>query len=230
MVKQKEMMNALLAALAVYAVWGVSFGSFLFVVLAGAIVQMMTKSLPAALLLATVVAFSQNPKFALMFMDSRTAAARANLMALEAEAAAGGAEAVEGFQARDPKSIAERIEMSRAGAPLRPKIASPTGVLESPSILDNVPLKPLQELTSDAQPGASIPASAKARVLIYPVPESFVPAPQASEDRAPMVNPYLQNGPDNLGVAAALIPKGTDIPIEVAANDIQGASNEAAAF
>jgi hypothetical protein len=224
MAKQNEMVNALLAIVAIYAVWGLSYGSFLFVILVGAIVQMLTKSMPAALLIGTVVAFSQNQKFALMFMDSRMAAARKNLLDLEATAA------TEGFQARDPKSIADRIEVSHTGAPLQPKVSSPTGVLESPSILDNVPLKPMQELTSDAQPGASIPASAKARVLIYPVPESFVPAPQASQDHTPMENPYLQNGPDDMGVSAALLNKGTDIPVEVAANDVQGMTAEAPAF
>lgn len=119
---------------------------------------------------------------------------------------------VESFQVKDPASVHSRIEDVKQGAPLQPKVAHVTGVLESPSILDNVPLKPMQELTEDAAPGASIPASAKARVAIYTPNEGFVPAPTESRERPPKENPYLQNGPDMEGVAASLTEKGTDMP------------------
>jgi hypothetical protein len=80
----------------------------------------------------------------------------------------------------------------------------------------------MQELTSDALPGASIPASAKARVLIYPPAESFVPAPNGSEERTVREVPYLQNGPDHAGVQTSLFDKGTDLPIEEVASNHGG--------
>jgi len=129
---------------------------------------------------------------------------------------------IEGFQAKDAVSVQTRLEDVRQAAPLAPKIDAVTGVLESPSILDNVPLNPAQPLTSDAAPGKSIPASAKARVLIYPVPEGFV-ANQGVQDKPVMENPYLQNGPDAEGVETAMIGDGTEMPpSQVAASDQQG--------
>lgn len=119
---------------------------------------------------------------------------------------------IEAFQVKDPVSVHERIATVKQPQPLQPKVETVTGVLESPSILDNVPLSPMQELTSDAQPGASIPASAKARVLIYPPPENFVDAAGQSKDKQPKENPYLQNGPDDEGAEVAMMDKGTDLP------------------
>ena len=54
---------------------------------------------------------------------------------------------VEPFQVKDPESVQKRLEGVRTTAPLQPKVAHVTGVLESASILDNVPLRPMQELT-----------------------------------------------------------------------------------
>lgn len=138
---------------------------------------------------------------------------------------------VEGFQAKDAVTVQTRLEEVRQAAPLAPKIDAVTGVLESPSILDNVPLNPAQPLTSDAAPGKSIPASAKARVLIYPVPEGFVPN-QGIQDKPVMENPYLQGGPDTDGVETAMISDGTEMPpSEVAASNQQGiAAGPAPAF
>lgn len=130
---------------------------------------------------------------------------------------------IEPFQVKDAASVQQRLEGVHTKAPLQPKVANVTGVLESPSILDNVPLQPMQELASEALPGASIPASAKARVLIYPPAEGFVPAPKESEERGPKENPYLQNGPDQEGVDVSLLEKGTDGVVE------QPAANLAAA-
>jgi hypothetical protein len=112
------------------------------------------------------------------------------------------------------------------------KVETVTGVLESPSILDNVPLHPMQELMSDATPGASIPASAKARVIINPPAEGFVPAPKESQERALKRQPYLQNGEDEEGVEAALISKGTDMTEpEVPSNELPSTmAGEAPAF
>jgi hypothetical protein len=43
-----------------------------------------------------------------------------------------------------------------------------------------------------------------------------------------MENPYLQNGPDDAGAATALIDKGTDIPVEQAAADVEAAQGGSA--
>jgi hypothetical protein len=112
---------------------------------------------------------------------------------------------MEGFQARDAPSIHQRIETVRM--PAQPKVASPAGVLESANILDSAPLKDMNVLASEALPGSSIPASAKARVAIYTPEESTVPSTGVRE-YMPFANPVLQNGPDTAGVANALVPTG----------------------
>lgn len=135
---------------------------------------------------------------------------------------------IEGFQAKDPASIHARIVESKQPAPLQPGIANPTGVLESPHILDNTPLQSMESLSSEALPGASIPASAKARVLIYPPAEKTVPATGIRE-YAPFANPVLQNGPDDDGVDTALISSGTEMPVESGAAELRGVSAGAGA-
>jgi hypothetical protein len=138
---------------------------------------------------------------------------------------------IEPFQVKDAASVQERLEGVHTKAPLQPKVAAVTGVLESPSILDNVPLQPMQELASEALPGASIPASAKARVLIYPPAEGFVPAPNGSQERGPKENPYLHNGPDQEGVDTSLFEKGTDMTVEQPAANLAAAqAGSAVAF
>ena len=118
---------------------------------------------------------------------------------------------VEGFQARDPVSIQARIESVKMPAPLAPKVQGVTGVLESASILDNTPLQAMDELANEGVPGASIPASAKARVLIYPPSEEVVPVPKESLNMLPKDNPYLQTGQDRLAEEVAHAQKGTDL-------------------
>ena len=118
---------------------------------------------------------------------------------------------VEAFQARDPVTVQQRLEEVKIAAPLAPKIQNITGVLESASILDNTPLQGMQELANEGVPGASIPASAKARVLIYPPSEATVPVPSESVASVPMDNPYLQTGQDRLAEEVAMALKGTDL-------------------
>lgn len=138
---------------------------------------------------------------------------------------------LEPFQVKDAVSVQARLEDVRTKAPLQPKVAAITGVLESPGILDNAPIQPMHELASEALPGASIPASAKARVLIYPPAEGFVPAPNGSQERGPKENPYLQNGPDHEGGATALLEKGTDMAVDQPAADLAAAqAGSAVAF
>jgi hypothetical protein len=132
----------------------------------------------------------------------------------------------EDFQVRDPVSIHTRIESVKTGEPLANKNELPpdynilnssakklntvTGVLESASILDNSPLMGMEELGKEGVPGASIPSSAKARVLIYPPAEETVPAIQR-EAMNPKDNPYLQTGQDRLAEEVAQAQRGTDL-------------------
>jgi hypothetical protein len=118
---------------------------------------------------------------------------------------------LEAFQARDPATVQHRLEEVKTTAPLAPKVQAITGVLESASILDNTPLQGMQELSNEGVPGASIPASAKARVLIYPPPEATVPAPSESVASVPKNNPYLQTGQDRLAEEVAMAQRGTDL-------------------
>jgi len=139
---------------------------------------------------------------------------------------------VEAFQVRDAPSINTRLETAKTGLPLAPKVAAVTGVLESPHILDNTPLQAMDSLSKEGVPGASIPASAKARVLIYPPAEGFVPAPNGSVDAMPMANPYLQEGEDPDGVQTSLFEKGTDgiDRNSVSISDMAAVGNAAPAF
>jgi len=111
---------------------------------------------------------------------------------------------------KDALSVSQRVENIKGQAPLAPKIASPTGVLESPDILSSAPLLPMDTLAAEGLPGATIPASAKARVIINPPPEESMPRDN-NPNRALMENPYLQNGPDKECVGTALFKVGTDL-------------------
>jgi hypothetical protein len=224
---QKDLLTALLAVFAAYLSIGQSMQSILLILAVAAAVRMYTKDSILALVAAILIALIQS----INGMSRPYRAMGIDKQALSAEASTRGFEAAatEGFQARDPVSIHERIAAAKQ---VQGKVQTITGVLESPSILDNVPLKPMQELTSDATPGASIPASAKARVIINPPAEGFVPAPKGSEERLLKRNPYLQNGEDDDGIEAALISKGTDMTEpEVPSNELPATMvGEAPAF
>ena len=153
---------------------------------------------------------------------------------------------VEAFQVRDAPSITARLESVRQGDPLQPKVdqkapilplykqhvepGAITGVLESASILDNSPLQGIASLGKEGVPGVSIPASAKARVLIYPPSETSVPPLKESMDNPPLNNPYLQNGPDMEGVNGALIDRGTDLMGGTPGYEMDGLTTDSAAF
>jgi len=115
---------------------------------------------------------------------------------------------VEAFQVRDAPSVHTRIESVKQNAPLAPKVQEITGVLESPNILDNSPLLAMDTLAKEGVPGASIPASSKARVRIPTPAEGFSNSPNESVDRPPMENPPLQNGPDTDAVDTSLVEYG----------------------
>ena len=157
-----------------------------------------------------------------------------------------GPSGAEPFQVRDAPSITARLESVRQGDPLQPKVnqkppvlplykqkiepGAITGVLESPDIMDNSPLQGIAQLAKEGVPGVSIPASAKARALIFPPAETTVPALKESMDNPPMTNPYLQNGPDNEAVGDALLTNGTDMSNSVSASDEMSLSTDAAPY
>lgn len=199
---QKNLVRAATGVVAVYSLYTLPFKAALTSIVAALVAYAFVRSEEVALVILTIGLFMRG--FNRLFESPAPLAA--------------GPAPVEGFQARDPESMAKQIEAVRVKAP---QVAAVTGVLESPDILDNVTLQPMQQLMSDAQPGASIPASAKARVLIYPPAESFVDANGQSKDKPPKEQPYLQNGPDDDSIAAALISRGTDMTApEVAAADM----------
>jgi hypothetical protein len=128
----------------------------------------------------------------------------------------------EGFQAKDPISIHKRIEKNKAAAPLNPKTATITGVLESPEILDSLQISPV--LPAE-QGGAkhTLPATLKAPEII-PTPPELTPT-STSVEHAPSANPFLQNGPDIEGIFTALIAKGTALFKGQPSTDVKGASS-----
>lgn len=186
--------SALLAAMALvtaYAFYSQNLGVSLTAIGVATIVFAVTKSLVASLTVLALAVFMKDLNR--MFFPKREPMG------------------VEAFQARDPVSIQERLEQVKNTEPLAPKVQAITGVLESADILDNTPLQGMQELANEGVPGASIPASAKARVLIYPPSEDTIPAPQESLFLTPKDNPYLQTGQDRLAEEVAHAQKGTDL-------------------
>ena len=187
-----KLMPVAIVLAAAYSLYTVSLNVALMGIGAGAILYAVTKSKYIFLGVLLIVIVMKN------FTRAVTAATAP-------------AEAVEGFQARDPVSVHTRIETAKGKAPLAPKVENITGVLESAHILDNTPLK---AMPTDGLPGASIPASAKARVLIYPPSEETMPAPKESVRLDPKTNPYLHTGQDRLAEEASLAEKGTDLYAE----------------
>lgn len=190
----KKMAPAVIAILLGLTAYAQSFGATLITVGLAATLYGMTNSVDLAALILVI-------PFALKVFNMLMSAPKPfNVQGVQ-----------EGFQARDAASIHARLTQVKQGAPLQPKVAGPTGVLESPDILDNTPLQPVSSLASEALPGASIPASAKARVLIYPPEEKTVPATGIKE-YLPFANPVLQNGPDADGVETAMASTGAEMP------------------
>lgn len=122
--------------------------------------------------------------------------------------------AKEGFQAKDPISIHQRITKQRVSLPA---VDSVTGVLESPDILDNFKVGAVsaaeEGFTNSVQP-----ASLVANVAPMATPaESSMPRGN-SPDAAPMSNPALITGADPVGVETAMANKGTALNTAPAAN------------
>lgn len=132
----------------------------------------------------------------------------------------------EGFQAKDPISIHQRIVKQRAEVP---RVSNVTGVLESPEILDSLhvgKVAPGEEgFTNSVQPATlNAPPAAMATPAESSMPRGNSP------DAAPMANPYLQNGPDRAGEATALVNKGTALTGAEPAGNMAATTTGAAPF
>jgi len=196
--------TATLAAIALvvaYSFYSQSLGVSLTAVGLGTVVYAVSKSTLASLAILALVVFMRDV--------NRLFFKREPMGVMEGGATVGAP--MEGFQARDPVSIHGRIHDIKGDAPLAPKVQAVTGVLESASILDNQPLQGMQELANEGVPGSSIPASAKARVLIYPPSEDTIPALKETLVLEPKDNPYLQTGQDRLAEEVAHAQRGTDL-------------------
>ena len=187
----KNVMLGSIGLVVAYSFYSQNLGVSLTAVGLAAIVYALTKSLVASLCVIAIVVFTKD----------------INKVIFPKQEPMG----VEGFQAKDPVSIQTRVHDIHTTAPLAPTVQTITGVLESASILNNTPLQGMQELANEGVPGASIPASAKARVLIYPPSEDTIPMPKESLFLTPMDNPYLQAGQDRLAEEVTHAQKGTDL-------------------
>jgi hypothetical protein len=184
----KNVTVGLIVATTAYSLYAKSLGTTLTAVGLAAVVYALSKSFISALVVVVAAVFMKDINQLIMPKPEPMG--------------------VEAFQARDPVTVQERLEEVKTVAP---KVQAITGVLESASILDNTPLQGMQELANEGVPGASIPASAKARVLIYPPSEDSIPAPSESVALTPKDNPYLQTGQDRLAQEVAMAQKGTEL-------------------
>jgi len=203
MTNQENLLSGLIVLLGVYAIYVLPLGTALLSIGGAAIVFALTKSKMFAfgvIVFGILIENLNGPKV-------RPVPAAVPLP-VAPTAPMPVATPVERFQARDPVSVHARIEDIEVTLP---KVQNITGVLESPSILDNSPLMAMESLAQEGVPGSSIPASAKARVLIYPPPENSVPAHKESVMNGMMSNPYLQTGQDRMAEEVARAEKGTDI-------------------
>ena len=207
----QSVLPVVIVLLAAYNLYANKLGSALITIGLAAVVFALTKSKVAFATILLLGAFQQQ----LMGLFRPTLVSYEQFKDIQ-----------EGFQVRDPVSVHTRIESVKTGEPLAHKNALPpdynilnssaqklntvTGVLESASILDNTPLMGMEQLAKEGVPGASIPSSAKARVLIYPPAEESVPAVKR-EAMNPKDNPYLQTGQDRLAEEVAQAQRGTDL-------------------
>jgi hypothetical protein len=202
----KMLYGGLILATVVYSIMKMPFVSTLFVTGVAIVLYGFTKSLLVVLVTFLIPILLQIFNSSMGVKSSKPVAPTVTAPLPAAIQLNVDIKAKEGFQARDPVSIHKRIETAKQ-APQ--KKSEPTGVLESPEILDNTPL--LIE-GMEGEPGASTPASINSRNMIYPPSEESVPSMNGSRDMPPMANPVLQNGQDPMSVGVALSPSATGLP------------------
>jgi hypothetical protein len=158
------------------------------------VAYVMTNELTASLGVAVFMIFLRWIGNALQPITSSSAAARV--------AAAAGKE---GFQAKDPITIHQRITKEKSAVP---PVRGVTGVLESPSILGSLHIGTLSR-EEEGFTNSTLPASVNAPSTGIPTPaENSVPA-NGSPDTAPMSNPALITGADPDAVQTAMVNKGS---------------------
>jgi hypothetical protein len=120
----------------------------------------------------------------------------------------------EGFQAKDPITIHQRIVKEKVAAP---PVNTVTGVLESPNILGNLHVSQVnaseEGFTNSTQPA---PNSMSAPAIPTPA-ESSVPQP-TSTDAGVRMNPALIGGEDQASVETAMTNKGSALYAPAAAD------------
>jgi hypothetical protein len=120
----------------------------------------------------------------------------------------------EGFQAKDPITIHQRIVKEQ----VKPKkVDAITGILESANILETQPLGSLhpseEGFTNSTQPAPN--------AMLPPIPtpaESSMPQPTTTDAGGVKMNPALITGADPAAVDAAMTTKGSNLAAPVAAN------------
>ncbi len=121
----------------------------------------------------------------------------------------------EGFQAKDPITIHQRIVKEKVPAPK--KVDAITGVLESPNILGNMHVSQInaaeEGFTNSVQPAPN----AMSMPSIPTPAESSVPQP-TSTDAGVRMNPALIGGEDPASVDTAMTPKGSGLYAPAAAD------------
>jgi len=205
-----------LAGFAVYIYMYFSTNAMLatVVIAAGASVYMKSPRVAIGVCIAAVIF-----QVASSFLEQKP------LVVVDSETLSESVATVEAFQPRDPVSIHQRIAMNKRTEPLAPKLDNVTGVLESPEILDSLHLTDL----SPSEMGGShktVPVGVMATEPIRTPAEATLP-PIDTPDKAPMPNPYLQNGPDSNGILTALINKGTALFSGKPSSEVPAVNNAA---
>lgn len=124
----------------------------------------------------------------------------------------------EGFQAKDPVTVHQRIVDEKAAGPLNPKVEDVTGVLESAKILDSLQISNLNKAESGGS-SSTLPASLNGLPPIRTPREEEI-IKNTFNDLGPRGNPFLQNGTDDTSVNTALSSRGADLKIEQGAGDV----------
>ena len=124
----------------------------------------------------------------------------------------------EGFQAKDPVTVHQRIVDEKTKGPLNPKVEDVTGVLESAKILDSLQIANLNKAESGGS-SSTLPASLNGLPPIRTPREEEI-IKDTFRDLGPRGNPFLQNGADDTSVNTALSSRGADLKMEQSAGDV----------
>lgn len=133
----------------------------------------------------------------------------------------------EGFQAKDPITIHQRIVKEKQPTPK--KVDTVTGILESPAILGSMHISQVRSgeegFTNSTQPAPNAISSPS-----IPTPaEASIPQPTTT-DAGVRMNPALIGGDDPLAVETAMVQKGSALYASAAADGASTDSSGPAPF